>query len=97
MSPYTFLIRYTLFDTDGHNSAIYAYEQGVTGTFSIPAFSGKGSKVLFLIRYKWKSFFTISSALGHMVYDDRKSIGSGYDEIAGSARTSLTCQLEIKF
>ena len=97
MSPWTLLGRFTIFDTESHKSAIYAYEQGVTGSFSVPAFSGKGSKVLLVVKYKWRKILSLSTALGHLVYEDRKNIGSGLDEIKGSTRTSLTCQLEMKF
>jgi hypothetical protein len=37
--------RYALFDTDSYDTRQYAYERDVLGAFSIPAFSGKGTRL----------------------------------------------------
>jgi len=45
------VLRYQYFETDSYNSRVYAYEPDVQSSFSIPAFSGKGSRYLVQFNY----------------------------------------------
>ena len=42
--PLTIWFRYCLFNTDSWDSRIYTYENDLLYSFSIPAFSGEGSR-----------------------------------------------------
>ena len=96
-SRFSILSRFTVFDTESYESRIYTYEQDLTGAYSIPSFSGKGSKVIFLIKYKMNKSTKLSFKIGHLVYDDRKIIGSGHDEISGDTKTEVKWQCVFKF
>jgi len=83
--------------TGSYQSRIYTYEQDLTGSYSIPSFSGKGSKVIFLVKFKLTRSIKLSLKIGHLVYDDRESIGSGLDEISGDTKTEVKWQCVMKF
>lgn len=50
--PVRLWFRYALFSTGGWDTRIYAYENDLTDSFSIPALYGKGSRTYFMIEYK---------------------------------------------
>jgi hypothetical protein len=50
--PVTIWLRYCLFDTDDYDSRIYAYENDLLYSFSIPAFSGEGSRTYLMAKWK---------------------------------------------
>lgn len=49
---YGFVVRYSLFSTGSYNSRIYAYEQDMPGTFSVPALDGIGRRAYVMARYR---------------------------------------------
>lgn len=84
------------FHTDGYTTRIYTYEPGLLYTFGMSSFQNHGLR----------SFFTFSIPLGPAVtllgkaastcYFDRKTIGSGLDEIRQSHREDLQFQLRVR-
>ena len=50
--PYSIAARWSVFKTTGYESRIYSYEQDMAGAFSLPAYSGEGSRWYLLIRYR---------------------------------------------
>ncbi len=44
--------RWQYFETDGYNARVYAYEQDVSYSFSIPALYGKGVRYYLLLKYQ---------------------------------------------
>jgi hypothetical protein len=50
--PVTVWFRYCLFDTDDWASRLYAYENDLLYSFSIPALSGKGSRSYLMVKWK---------------------------------------------
>ncbi len=50
--PVTLWFRYCLFDTDDYDSRIYTYENDLLYSFSIPAFSGEGSRSYLMLKWK---------------------------------------------
>jgi hypothetical protein len=95
--PVTLSARYALFQTDTYDSRIWAYENDVLYFFSIPAYSGRGSRAYALVKcdigkridlwLRWAQFF----------YADRKVVGSGLDESEGPTRTEVKVQVRFKF
>lgn len=49
---YSFVARYALFATGGYDSRVYAYEQDMPGTFSMPAVDGLGRRAYMMLRYR---------------------------------------------
>jgi hypothetical protein len=51
MKPFSCSVRLQYFETGGFNSRVYAYENDVLYSYSIPAFSGKGFRYYILVDY----------------------------------------------
>lgn len=54
-------VRYTLFKTDNYKSRLYAYENDLLYSFSIPAYYGSGQSAFVMMKYKmrhhWRFWF----------------------------------------
>jgi hypothetical protein len=50
-SPFSFWFRYCIFRTDSWESRLYAYENDLLYSFSIPALSGKGSRSYLMVKW----------------------------------------------
>jgi hypothetical protein len=95
--PLSFSLRYALFDTDSYNSRIYAYESDVLYSFSIPAFSGRGSRFYVVTKYHISRGIDLWLRYAQSYYTDRDSIGSGKEEIYGNTKSEIKAQLRFKF
>lgn len=90
-------IRLQYFETDGYNSRLYAYENDVLYSFSIPVFYDKGYRYYININYDVNKKITLWLKLSQTRYKDRTLIGSGLDEIKGSAKSEVKLQAMYKF
>lgn len=81
------------FHTDGYNERIYAYENDVRFAYSIPFFYGKGIRCYANLRANISRNMSIWAKLSRTWYFDQQTIGSGWDQIQGNKRTSLTLEL----
>lgn len=96
-SPWALALRYALFDTDGFDSRIYAYENDVLYAFSFPFYSDKGSRVYLLARYRLSRNINLYARLAQTFYTNRDETGSGQDVIDGNKRTEIKAQMRIRF
>jgi hypothetical protein len=87
--PFSLTFRYAIFDTDDYDSRVYAYENDILYSFSVPALYGKGMRVYLL--GKWSPFknLTLYARIGSFIYTDRDEIGSGLTLIEGNHKTDL--------
>ena len=87
--PFSLTFRYTIFDTGDYDSRVYAYENDVLYSFSVPTLYGKGMRVYLL--GKWKPFksLTLYARIGSTIYTDRDEISSGLTLIEGNHKTDL--------
>ena len=95
--PISFSIRYAIFESDSYNSRIYAYENDVLYAFSIPAFSGRGSRFYIVTKYHIARGVDFWLRYSQTYYADRNSVGSGKDEINGNTKSEIKAQLRFKF
>ncbi len=95
--PLKINFRYALFDTDGWNSRIYAYENDVLYAYTIPAYYDKGQRVYLLLHYQLKKHINIWLKTSRTVFFNKKNISSGPDAIAGNHKTSVKLQVQLKF
>jgi hypothetical protein len=95
--PFSFTLRYALFDTDSYNSRIYAYESDVLYAFSIPAYSGRGTRFYITTKYHISRGVDFWLRYSQTYFTDRDVIGSGKDEIVGNMRSEIKAQLRLKF
>ncbi|WP_162053768.1 ComEA family DNA-binding protein [Pontibacter pamirensis] len=89
--------RYALFDTDSYDTRQYAYERDVLGAFSIPAFSGKGTRVYALLQFRPLQDLDVWIKYGITHYRNQDTIGSGLDTIEGPRRSDVKAQVRYKF
>ena len=95
--PLSFSARYALFDTDGFNSRIYAYENDILYEFFIPFYFYKGSRFYLNTRYKINRNITAEFRIAQTYLENRNTIGSGNDEIDGNVRTEVKAQIRFSF
>jgi len=96
-SPWAVTARFAIFDTDGFESRIYAFENDVLYAFSFPFYSDKGTRAYILAQYSLGRNIDLYARLAQTWYSNRTSIGSGLDITEGNTRTELKAQLRIRF
>lgn len=91
------VIRLQYFETDGYNSRIYAYENDVLYSYSIPAAFYKGYRYYTNVTLDIGRNLTCWLRIAQTRYLNRESIGSGLDEIAGKSKTEGKIQFRWTF
>ncbi|RYG51481.1 MAG: helix-hairpin-helix domain-containing protein [Chitinophagaceae bacterium] len=97
MKPFSGNIRLMYFETDDYNSRLYAYENDVLYSFSIPVFYDKGFRYYLNLNYDISKKLAVWARWAQFVYSSRKTVGSGLDEITGNRKTEVKCQVIYKF
>jgi hypothetical protein len=96
MKKYAGSIRMQYFETEGYNSRMYAFENDVLYSFSIPVFYDKGYRYYFNLNYDVSKKLTVWLRWAQTVYINKTSIGSGLDEIAGNKRSEVKVQVQYQ-
>lgn len=96
-SPWAITARYAIFDTDGFDARIYAYENDVLYAFSFPFYSEKGHRAYIVARYRLNRNIDLQARLAQTFYTNRNEIGSGLDLIEGNTRTEIKAQMRVRF
>lgn len=92
LSPLSANIRLQYFESDGYNSRLYAYENDVLYYFSIPVFFDKGWRYYVNLNYDISKKLSVWFKWGQTIYNNKKTIGSGLDEIKGNKKSELRVQ-----
>ncbi len=92
MKPFSANIRLQYFETDSYNSRLYAFENDVLYSFSIPVFYEKGYRYYLNVNYDITKKLTFWGRIAQYFYPERASVGSGLDEIVGKQRTEVKLQ-----
>ncbi len=95
--PVSLTFRYAMFDTDGWDPRIYAYEHDVLYSFSIPAYHDRGIRTYLNMRYTMNKHIDFWLKISDTYYPQKQTVGSGLDEIDGKHRTDLRVQMRLKF
>lgn len=85
--------RIALFDAENYDNRLYAFENNVLWTFSIPAFSGQGLRYYLIGQYNFSPRLTSYIRFARTSYTDRESISSGLQTIEGPRQTETTILL----
>src|SRR5205085_8974905 len=93
--PYSGNLRLQYFETDSYNSRMYAYENDVLYSFSIPVFYDKGYRYYLNINYDLSKKVSLWARVAQTMYPDKSFIGSGLDEIKSNKRTEIKFQMLI--
>ena len=97
MKPFSGVLRLQYFETDGYNSRLYAYENDVLYSYSIPVFYDKGYRYYITLNYDLSKKISLWLRWAQTIYQDKNTIGSGLDEINGNRRSELKGQVRILF
>jgi DNA uptake protein ComE-like DNA-binding protein len=96
--PVSFSLSYTLFDTPSGNTRIYAFENSLPGTFSVPAVSSRGTRCSALVRYKLSKQAEVWMSINRLFYDSKTVISAGtLNEIQGRHKTEFGFLLAFHF
>ncbi len=97
LKPYSGSVRLQYFETDGYNSRLYAYENDVLYSFSIPVFYDKGVRYYINLNYDLTKKLSFWVRWAQTVNNDKTVVGSGLDEINGNLKSEIKLQAVYKF
>jgi hypothetical protein len=97
LKPLSANMRLQYFDTDDYNSRIYAYENDVLYSFSIPALYDKGWRYYTNINYDLTRKLSFWLRFAQTLYAEKNIIGSGLDEIKSNRKTDFRLQVRYLF
>jgi hypothetical protein len=94
--PWKLAMRLQYFEAGDYDTRLYAFENSVMHSFSMPAFFNKGIRFNFLLQHKTKIQKMLSCTLGlqlaQSIYAQGTTVGSGQDQLPGSRKTELRLQ-----
>jgi hypothetical protein len=85
------------FETDGYNSRLYAYENDVLYSYSIPAFFDKGYRYYVTLNYDLTKKLSFWFRWAQTIYLEKDLIGSGLDEINRNKKSEVKLQARYLF
>jgi hypothetical protein len=97
LKKYSGNVRLMYFETGGYDSRMYAYENDVLYSFSIPVFYDKGYRWYINLNYDFSKKLSFWFRLAQTIYKDKTTVGSGLDEINGNRKTEVKLQLQYYF
>ncbi|MDN4164892.1 helix-hairpin-helix domain-containing protein [Cytophagales bacterium LB-30] len=95
--PIRIATRYAMFDTEDYENRQYVYERDVLYGFSIPAYSGLGTRSYLVLQYNASRKLSFWARISRFNYLDRETVGSGLEETQGRFRTDIKLQVRYKF
>lgn len=90
-------IRMQYFETDSYDSRIYAYENDVAFSYSIPAFFNKGFRYYININYGIGKRCELWFRYAQTVFKGKNRVGSGLNELNGNKQSECKIQLRYNF
>ncbi len=97
MNPLALNFRLQFYETDGFNSRLYAYENDVLYSFSIPPLSGKAFRWYTNVNYDITRKVTVWFRLARSFFPEQITVGSGNDLIQKNHRTDYRFQIRYSF
>lgn len=94
--PVKLNFRYLLFDTDDFENRFFTYENDLLYAWSVPSFSGKGSRFYAMVKFEVNRHAAVWLKYGITTYYDRTTVGTGNEESTGSKRSEFKCQVIVK-
>ena len=89
--------RFQYFETEGYDSRLYAFENDVLFSYSIPVFYGKGVRYYLNVNYDINKKLSVWFRVAQTIYKDQTIVGTGLDEINGNKKTEIKIQLQYQF
>jgi len=93
-----FTFRYALFDTKNYDTRIYAMEQDVPGSYSIPSYYDKGSRVYLMMSVNITRNIQLWLRYSQTYYANQNVISAGtLNEIDGHKKSEVKAELKMRF
>ncbi|MFH1004437.1 MAG: helix-hairpin-helix domain-containing protein [Bacteroidota bacterium] len=97
-SKISFTFRYSLFDTKSYDSRIYAYENDIFGSYSIPSYYHKGIRSYVMMNWDVTRRMEFWLRWSQFYYSNQSVINAGsLSEIQGHTKSEVKMQMRIKF
>lgn len=87
--------RIALFDVDRYEARVFTYEDDLTYTFSVPAFSGRGQRSYLRVGWRLSPGLTVEGKAAVTRWEDVETVGSGLDAVAGNRMREV--RLQVRF
>jgi hypothetical protein len=97
LNPFSGVVRMQYFETNGYNSRLYAYENDVLYSYSIPVFYDKGYRYYITLNYDLTRQLSFWVRWAQTIYRNKDIIGSGLDEISGNKKSEIKLQARYSF
>ena len=94
---FNFYARIIFFRTDSFNSAIYEYENDLTGVLTNSALFGEGIRWYLILRYKPMHLFTLSLKYSETYKPNEETLSSGLNEITGNVDNRIALQIDFRY
>jgi hypothetical protein len=88
--------RLQYFETDGYNSRLYAFENDVLFSYSIPVFYDKGYRAYVNGNFDLTKKITLWARYARFMYPHRATVSSGLDLINGNHKSEVKFQMIYK-
>ncbi|MGZ4078111.1 MAG: ComEA family DNA-binding protein [Bacteroidia bacterium] len=96
--PFSVTLRYAIFQIDTYDARLYEYETEVPGSYSIPAYYGRGSRFYILLDYNITRKIELWLRFAQTYYDNATVISPGsLNEIQGHTKSEVKVQMKFKF
>jgi competence ComEA-like helix-hairpin-helix protein len=96
-NDFNFYARIIFFRTESFNSAIYEYENDLTGVLTNRALFGEGIRWYVILRYKPMPLFTLSLKYSETYKPKEETISSGLNEITGNLDNRIALQIDFRY
>lgn len=97
LKPYSFSVRYSLFDIENFDSRIYAYESDLLYEYAIPFFQNRGSRFYINARLKPTRRLMVEFRYASTTLNNVSVIGSGNELIRSNQRNDIKAQIKYSF
>jgi len=89
--------RFTMFNTDDYDAAIYVYEDDLPQVFNTTSYNGRGKAFFMLVSWDVTSNLKVGGKFETTWYDDRDVYSSGDDQRNTSAPGTFHFGCSLKF
>jgi len=96
-AAWSFTARYAVFDTDDYESRMYVYENDLPSSFSIPSFSGNGSRYYLMLKMRIGSHLDGWLRFSRTMLPMQQEISSGPALIRGNHKSELKAMITYRF
>jgi len=91
------VFRYAIYDTESYETRIYAYENDVLYSFSVPGYYDEGYRYYILFKAAIFKNLTLWTRFARTKYINMESIGSGASLIEGNVKSEIKLLMRYKF